>query len=127
MLEGSEVCMTRKWSAHEAFTREAIVPSANWSGVLRNCRVPVILLQGDQDPQTPVKTIEELAPNTRTCASASFRTPDNCCSSPTGVWRWSRFNASLCAKPGILRAYPDWGMRGPEGRRRVASLSDTLF
>ena len=54
--------MTRKWSAHEAFTREAIGSERDWSGVLRNCRVPVILLQGDQDPQTPVKTIEELAP-----------------------------------------------------------------
>jgi len=62
MLEGSEVCLARKWSAHEAFTREAIGSERDWSAVLRNCRVPVILLQGDQDPQTPMKTIEELAP-----------------------------------------------------------------
>lgn len=63
MLEGSEVCLTRKWSAHEAFTREAIGSEKDWSGVLRNCRVPVLLLQGDQDPQTPRETIEELLPD----------------------------------------------------------------
>lgn len=62
MLEGSEVCLARKWSAHDAFTREAISSEKDWSGVMRNCRVPVMLLQGDQDPQTPRQTIEELAP-----------------------------------------------------------------
>lgn len=63
LLEGSEVCLARKWSAHEAFTREAIGSERDWSGVLRNCRVPVLLLQGDQDPQTPRATIEELMPD----------------------------------------------------------------
>lgn len=63
MLEGSEVCLARKWSAHEAFTREAIGSERDWSSVLRNCRVPVLLLQGDQDPQTPRQTIEELVPD----------------------------------------------------------------
>lgn len=62
MLEGSEVCLARKWSAHEAFTREAISSERDWSGVLRGCRVPILLLQGDQDPQTPRQTIEELVP-----------------------------------------------------------------
>lgn len=61
VLEGSEVCMTRKWAAHEAFTRECIGSEKDWSGVVRACRVPVLLLQGDQDPQSPVLTIRELA------------------------------------------------------------------
>lgn len=61
VLEGSEVCMTRKWAAHEAFTRECIGSEKDWSAVVRACLVPVLLLQGDQDPQSPVLTIRELA------------------------------------------------------------------
>jgi pimeloyl-ACP methyl ester carboxylesterase/DNA-binding CsgD family transcriptional regulator len=61
LLEGSEICMTRKWSAHEAFTRECIGSEQDWSGLVRACKVPVLLLQGDQDPQSPVQTIRELA------------------------------------------------------------------
>ncbi len=44
MLEGSDVCLTTKWSA-----------------VVRAVRVPVLLLQGDQEPQSPVTTINKLA------------------------------------------------------------------
>lgn len=61
VLEGSEVCMTRKWAAHEAFTRECIGSEKDWSAVVRACLVPVLLLQGDQDPQSPVLTFRELA------------------------------------------------------------------
>lgn len=60
MLEGSDSCLTRKWSAHEAFTRECIGSEKDWSGIVRACTVPVLLLQGDQDPQTPMLTIREL-------------------------------------------------------------------
>ena len=60
MLTGSDVCLTRQWSAHEAFTRECISSEKDWSAIVRACRVPVILLEGDQDPQTPVQTIREL-------------------------------------------------------------------
>jgi pimeloyl-ACP methyl ester carboxylesterase/DNA-binding NarL/FixJ family response regulator len=60
MLEGSEVCLTRKWSAHEAFTRECIGSEKDWSAVVRACTVPVVLLEGDQDPQTPMLTVKEL-------------------------------------------------------------------
>ncbi len=60
MLEGSETCLARKWSAHEAFTRECISSERDWSGIVRACRVPVLLLQGDQDPQTPMLTVREL-------------------------------------------------------------------
>jgi pimeloyl-ACP methyl ester carboxylesterase len=60
ILTGSDVCLTRKWSAHEAFTRECIGSERDWSAVVRGCTVPVVLLQADQDPQTPILTIREL-------------------------------------------------------------------
>ncbi|MFZ1468828.1 MAG: LuxR C-terminal-related transcriptional regulator [Paracoccaceae bacterium] len=60
MMTGSDVCLTRKFSAHEAFTRECIGSEKDWSDAVRACTVPVILLQGDQDPQSPVQTIVEL-------------------------------------------------------------------
>lgn len=61
MLEGSDVCLTRKWSAHAAFTAECIGSEKDWSAVVRDVKVPVLLLQGDQDPQSPAVTIQELA------------------------------------------------------------------
>lgn len=61
VLEGSEVCLARKWSAHAAFTAECIGSEKDWSALVRAVRVPVLLLQGDQDPQSPVATIRELA------------------------------------------------------------------
>ncbi|WP_168733037.1 LuxR C-terminal-related transcriptional regulator [Aliigemmobacter aestuarii] len=60
ILLGSDVCMTRKWSAHEAFTAECIDSERDWSDLVRAAAVPVVLLQGDQDPQTPMLTIREL-------------------------------------------------------------------
>lgn len=61
VLEGSDVCMARKWSAHAAFTAECIGSEKDWSAIVRRVTVPVVLLQGDQDPQSPVQTIRELA------------------------------------------------------------------
>jgi pimeloyl-ACP methyl ester carboxylesterase len=61
VLEGSDVCMAPKWSAHAAFTAECIGSEKDWSAVVRQVTVPVVLLQGDQDPQSPVQTIRELA------------------------------------------------------------------
>ncbi len=61
VLEGSDICMTAKWSAHAAFTAECIGSEKDWSDVVRAVKVPVLLLQGDQDPQSPVATIRELA------------------------------------------------------------------
>ncbi len=60
ILAGSEVSLGKKLSAHEAFTRECISSERDWSDAVRACTVPVTLLQGDQDPQTPVLTIKEL-------------------------------------------------------------------
>jgi pimeloyl-ACP methyl ester carboxylesterase len=61
MLEGSDVCLAPKWSAHAAFTAECIGSEKDWSAVVRAVTVPVLLLQGDQDPQAPVETMRELA------------------------------------------------------------------
>lgn len=60
ILLGSDVCLADRKSAHEAFTRECISSERDWSDLIRAVRVPVHLLQGDQDPQTPVQTIHEL-------------------------------------------------------------------
>ncbi|EEW25432.1 LuxR C-terminal-related transcriptional regulator [Rhodobacter ferrooxidans] len=60
VLAGSEVTLGPKLSVHEAFTRECISSEKDWSGIVRACVVPVVLLQGDQDPQTPMQTIREL-------------------------------------------------------------------
>lgn len=60
LLVGSEVSMGAKISAHEAFTRECIGSEKDWSHLVRATQVKVLLLQGDQDPQTPVQTIREL-------------------------------------------------------------------
>lgn len=61
LLAGSEITMSAGVSAHGAFTAEAIGSEKDWSPVVAACRVPVVMLQGDQDPQTPVETIRELA------------------------------------------------------------------
>ncbi len=60
VLVGSEVSMGAKISAHEAFTRECIGSEKDWSHLVQRAQVPIFLLQGDQDPQTPVLTIREL-------------------------------------------------------------------
>jgi pimeloyl-ACP methyl ester carboxylesterase/DNA-binding CsgD family transcriptional regulator len=60
ILLGSDVCLADRKSAHEAFTRECISSERDWSDLIHAVRVPVHLLQGDQDPQTPVQTIHEL-------------------------------------------------------------------
>jgi hypothetical protein len=35
VLEGSDVCLAAKWSAHEAFTRECLGSEKDWSAVVR--------------------------------------------------------------------------------------------
>lgn len=52
--------MSAKISAHEAFTRECIGSERDWSRLVLVSQVRVLLLQGDQDPQTPVQTVKEL-------------------------------------------------------------------
>ena len=61
ILEGSEVCLSKTWSAHAAFAAECIGSEKDWSALVRTVKVPVCLYQGDQDPQSPAVTIRELA------------------------------------------------------------------
>jgi pimeloyl-ACP methyl ester carboxylesterase/DNA-binding CsgD family transcriptional regulator len=60
LLAGSEVTLSEKILAHQAFARECIGSEKDWSALVRAAVVPVVLLQGDQDPQTPAQTIREL-------------------------------------------------------------------
>lgn len=46
-------------SGPEGFTREALGSERDWSAVVQAAKVPVRLLQADQDPQTPVQTVRE--------------------------------------------------------------------
>lgn len=60
VLQGSEISLGAKVSAHQAFTRECLSSEKDWSHLVKAVTVPVVLLQGDQDPQTPVQTMREL-------------------------------------------------------------------
>jgi pimeloyl-ACP methyl ester carboxylesterase/DNA-binding CsgD family transcriptional regulator len=60
VLLGSEISLGAKISAHQAFTRECLSSEKDWSHLVQAVKVPVVLLQGDQDPQTPVQTVREL-------------------------------------------------------------------
>ncbi|MBZ4690343.1 MAG: helix-turn-helix transcriptional regulator [Cereibacter sp.] len=59
LLQGSEICLGARASAHEAFARDMIGAQKDWSGLLRACRAPILLLQGDADPGAPAPTIRE--------------------------------------------------------------------
>lgn len=60
VLVGSEISLGAKISAHKAFTAEALSSEKDWSALVHAVAAPVLLLQGDQDPQTPVQTVREL-------------------------------------------------------------------
>lgn len=60
VLQGSEISLGAKISAHQAFTRECLSSEKDWSHLVQAVKVPVVLLQGDQDPQSPVQTVREL-------------------------------------------------------------------
>ena len=60
ILMGSEICLSDWHTAHLAFSRECIDSETNWAETVRACKVPVRLLQGGQDPQSPTETVREL-------------------------------------------------------------------
>ncbi len=60
ILMGSEICLSDWHTAHAAFSRECIDSETNWAETVRACKVPVRLLQGGEDPQSPKETILEL-------------------------------------------------------------------
>ncbi len=62
MLLGSEISLSDWHIAYDAFSRECIDSETDWSDIVHKCPVPVRMLQGGQDPQSPKATIEELIP-----------------------------------------------------------------
>jgi pimeloyl-ACP methyl ester carboxylesterase/DNA-binding NarL/FixJ family response regulator len=60
ILLGSEVSLSNSHIAHAAFARECLDSEVNWAHVVHACEVPVTLLCGMQDPQSPRQTILEL-------------------------------------------------------------------
>ena len=60
IVMGSEICLSSWHIAHAAFARECIDSETNWAATVRACKVPVRMLQGGQDPQSPTETIREL-------------------------------------------------------------------
>lgn len=62
ILVGSDICLSDWHSSHDAFAREVIDSESDWSDVIHACPVPVRLLQGDEDPQSPIQTVRELLP-----------------------------------------------------------------
>ncbi len=59
ILKGSEVALGAGISAHAAFARDVIDAIRDWSGLVAQTKVPVLLAQGDQDPQSPLQTVRE--------------------------------------------------------------------
>lgn len=60
MLAGSEVAIGARISAHQAFADECLEAERDWSALLRGCPLPIVLLQGDQDPMAPEATVREV-------------------------------------------------------------------
>jgi pimeloyl-ACP methyl ester carboxylesterase len=59
LVRGSEISVSDNFSAHEAFSREAIAFQTDWTPLLRTCPVAIMLFIGGQDPDTPFETVRE--------------------------------------------------------------------
>lgn len=66
VLVGSEILLRDGLTAHEAFLADCIDSARDWSALVHKTRVPVRLLQGDQDPMTPMQTVQELMADFKT-------------------------------------------------------------
>lgn len=60
ILTGTDVCLSQEHVAHRAFSLEMIDHEDNWIDSLRDCAISVELFQGDQDPQSPLETVNEI-------------------------------------------------------------------
>ncbi|MEM8541004.1 MAG: LuxR C-terminal-related transcriptional regulator [Pseudomonadota bacterium] len=60
VLVGTNVCLSDEHIAHKAFSLEVIDHEDDWIDSLRDCPVPIELFQGDQDPQSPLDTVNEI-------------------------------------------------------------------
>lgn len=59
MLTGSDICLSDWHSAHAAYANEVIIKQEDWSGLITDCKVPVHVWYGDEDPQVPPQTMQE--------------------------------------------------------------------
>ncbi len=60
ILVGTNVCLSDMHIAHKPFSAEVIDHEIDWYDVLKNSPVSVELYQGDQDPQSPLETVNEI-------------------------------------------------------------------
>lgn len=60
MLTGSDICLSDWHIAHHAFARDCIASEGDWEALAQKCPVPIRLLRGAEDPQSPKKTMLEL-------------------------------------------------------------------
>lgn len=60
ILVGSDVCLSQDHIAHKAFSLELIDHEVDWIDSLRDSPVAIELFQGDQDPQSPLDTVNEI-------------------------------------------------------------------
>ncbi len=60
VLVGTNVCLSETHIAHKAFSLEVIDHEVNWIESLRQSAVSIELFQGDQDPQSPLATVNEI-------------------------------------------------------------------
>lgn len=61
LLDGTDICLGPGASAHEAFARSRIEAAEDWSRLLQVAKVPVHLLQGEDDPIAPPRAVERLS------------------------------------------------------------------
>ncbi|MCV3271241.1 helix-turn-helix transcriptional regulator [Roseobacter sinensis] len=60
ILSGSEIALSKAHSAHDAFAREVVAKTLDWSNVVKACRsVPTHFLTGDEDKHAPPETVNE--------------------------------------------------------------------
>ena len=60
ILAGSEVALSKAHSAHDAFAREVLAQTLDWSDVVQACRrIPTHFMMGDQDQHAPPETVNE--------------------------------------------------------------------
>ncbi|MCE6960225.1 helix-turn-helix transcriptional regulator [Cereibacter sphaeroides] len=61
LIAGTDICIGPGGSAHEAFTRSRLDAGQGWAGLLRQARVPVRLLHGEEDPVAPPQAVARFA------------------------------------------------------------------
>jgi pimeloyl-ACP methyl ester carboxylesterase/DNA-binding CsgD family transcriptional regulator len=74
LVQGSEICVGPRFTAHAAWARGAAANyGVDWSGKLRSCPVPMILYAGREDPFAPIETTREFAAEIANITLHEFR------------------------------------------------------